>query len=75
MNLFVSQVEDIEDAVNEFSELFADLESQDFVNNVILSINNINKYCDHLDNLIYDRIINNIKNNILTSNWMNTVKN
>lgn len=74
MTLFITNVENVEESVNEFSNLFSDLESKDFVFEIVNSINKINSNCKQLDTLIYDRIINNIKDNILSSNWMNNIK-
>ena len=74
MTVFITNVENVEESVDEFAKLFSNLESKDFVPNITKSIEIIKNNCDQLDTLIYDRIISDIKDNILTSNWTTNIK-
>ena len=73
MKSFISAIEDIEKYVNEFSELFAELESKSFVQDVTKDIEKIHKESDALKEIIEDRIKNHIQKNIIGKNWIDSV--
>lgn len=73
MKAFISAIDDLEYAVNKFVDLFGDLESKDFPNDVVKEIENIQKQCDELEEMIEDRIKRNIQTNILATTWVDSV--
>lgn len=70
---FISSVEDIETQVNVFAELFDNLESKDFVAQVVKIIEGIKKETDQLEQIIDDRIKSHIQTNILGKTWVDSV--
>lgn len=73
MKSFISGIEDIEVQVNDFSDLFNDLESKTFVPSMVKIIGVIQKECEELDDIIGDRIKDHIQSNILGKNWIDGV--
>jgi hypothetical protein len=73
MKAFISAIDDLEYNVNKFANLFSDLEDKDFSNNIVKSIENIQKQCQDIDEMIEDRVKNNIQSNILAKNWVDSV--
>lgn len=72
---FVFSISDIEKQVNKFAELFSNIESKDFAQNMIKSIENIKKEMAKLEQIVEDRIIDHIQTNILARNWVDNVSN
>lgn len=70
---FVLCIDDIEKQVNRFIELFSNLESKEFGQAVVKSIDSIKKELAELNQIIEDRIISHIQNNILARSWVDTV--
>lgn len=70
---FISSIDDLEDKVNNFTNLFHDLESKDFPDQVVKIVGEIQKEAESLDELIDDRIKKHIQTNILGANWMDSV--
>jgi len=75
MKSFIAAIDDLEVSVNQFSELFNDLHSKDFVKNVVTFIESIQKQCDEIDEIIDERIKSHIQTNILASSWVDSVSN
>lgn len=75
MKTFVASVNDLEYSVNKFVDLFGDLEDKDFPYEAVKSIEDIQKQCDDLDEMIEDRIKHNIQTNILATSWVDSVGN
>lgn len=75
MKSFISSVDELEAKVNDFSELFNDLQSKDFSKDVVTAIEAIQKQCDDVDEIIDERIKNHIQTNILATNWVDSVSN
>jgi hypothetical protein len=75
MKSFISSIDALEVKVNAFVELFTDLESKDFSNAVVSSIEDIQKPCDELEEIIDERITDHIQSNILAKNWVDSVSN
>lgn len=71
VNLFVSSIEEIGKKVNNLSNLFDDLESKTFVQDVNKLLDELSKSCDELKEIIEDRIIDYIKTNVIGKNWVN----
>lgn len=72
---FVSSINDIEKQVNRFVDLFSNLQSKDFGVATVKAIENIKKELAELEQIIEDRMINHIQNNILARNWVDNVSN
>lgn len=73
MKSFISSVDELEVKVNDFAELFSDLESKDFAKNVVTAIEGIQKECEDIDEIMDERIKNHIQTNILATNWVDSV--
>lgn len=70
---FVLAIGDIEKQVNRFAELFSELKSKDFGSLIIKSIENIKKETAQLEQIVEDRIMAHIENNILNRTWVDLV--
>jgi hypothetical protein len=75
MKSFISSVDDLEVAVNDFADVFTDLESKDFSKNIVSSIENIQKQGEDIEEIIDERIKNHIQTNILATSWVDSVSN
>jgi uncharacterized protein (UPF0335 family) len=75
MKSFVSSVDKLEEEVNNFIDLFDDLESKTFANDVVSSIEEIQKQCEEIEEIIDERIKNHIQTNILARSWVDSVSN
>lgn len=73
IKLFSSSVEEISDQVSKFYNIFDNLESKSFVNDINTAINDIKKICEELKETIHDRIEDYIKNNIIGKSWLDGV--
>jgi len=73
MKSFISSIEGLETKVNNFADLFADLESKDFVQGVVSSIEDIQKQCQEVEEIINERIKTHIQSNILAKSWVDSV--
>jgi hypothetical protein len=72
---FISEVDELEAKVNRFSELFNDLQSKDFPKDVVTYIEDVQKQCDNIDEIIDERIKSHIQSNILASSWVDSISN
>lgn len=70
---FVSAINDLEAKVNNFSELFSDLEDKDFAKNVVSSMEEIQADCEDVNEIIDERIKEHIQTNILNRSWVDNV--
>ena len=70
---FISSIDDLEKKVNNFVDLFADLENKDFSKNVVDSIEKIQKQCDDIDEIVDERIKEHIQSNILATSWVDSI--
>lgn len=75
MKSFINSVDELEDHVNKFVDLFNDLQSKEFTKKIVTSIEDIQKKCDEIKDLSDDRIRNYIQENVLASSWVDTVGN
>jgi len=75
MKSFINSIDELETKVNDFSDLFNDLQAKDFVKNVVSSIEDIQKQCDEIDEIIDERIKTHIQTNILATSWVDSVSN
>ena len=73
MKSFISSIDDLEVKVNDFADVFNDLESKEFAKTVVTSIESIQKQCEEIDEIIDERIKSHIQSNILAKSWVDTV--
>lgn len=73
MKSFISAIDDLELKVNSLTDLFKDLESKDFSQKVVTSIEAIQTQCDDIEEIVDERIKNHIQTNILASSWVDSV--
>lgn len=67
---YTDSFEDLEKQTDRFSELFVDLQSEDFSTNIVKAIEFIKKQASELKQIIEDRVISHFKINILNQNWI-----
>lgn len=70
---FVSEVDELEDKLKKFVNLFKDLKDKEFTKNIVSSIEDIQKQCKSIEEIIEERVKNHIKSNILASSWIDEV--
>lgn len=75
MKSFISSIDELEVKVNDFVDLFIDLESKDFAKNIVTIIEDIQSQCDEIEEIIDERIKSHIQNNILATSWVDSVSN
>lgn len=75
MKSFISSIDELEVKVNDFIDLFADLESKEFPQSVVTDIEGIQEQCEEVEEIIDERIRNHIQNNILATSWVDSVSN
>ncbi len=75
MKSFITSIDEIEIKVNNFADLFNDLKSKDFSKDVVSSIEDIQKQCDDIDQIIDERIKAHIQKNILATSWVDSISN
>ena len=73
MKSFINSIDELEIKVNDFAELFEDLESKDFAKDVVAKMEDIQKKCDDVDEIIDERIKEHIQSNILATSWVDSV--
>lgn len=72
---FILQIEGLEKDVNLFVDLFKKIDSKEFTSLIIKSIEDIQKQCQELDDLMGQRIKDHLQTNILAKSWVNSVSN
>ena len=75
MKSFITSIDELEVKVNIFSDLFNDLQSKDFPKDVVTHIEDIQKQCDDIDQIIDERIKTHIQENILATSWVDSISN
>lgn len=75
MKSFISSIDDLELKVNKFTELFDDLESKTFSQDVVKAIDAVQEQCGEVEEIIEERIKNHIQTNILATSWVDSVSN
>ena len=73
MKSFISSIDSLETSVNNFADTFNDLESKEFSKNVVTAIEDIQKQCKEVDEIIDERIKSHVQTNILATNWVDAV--
>lgn len=75
MKSFISSIDGVEVKVNDFADLFLDLQSKELVNDIVRLIEEIQKESDGLEEIIDERIKNHIQTNILAKSWVDSISN
>lgn len=75
MKSFISSIDSLEVKVNDFTELFNNLEDKEFSTKIVSTIDEIQKECEGIEEIIEERIKNHIQTNILASSWVDSVSN
>lgn len=75
MKSFIAAIDDLEVKVNSFANLFNDLQSNEFPKDVVTHIEDIQKQCDEIGEIIDERIKAHIQTNILATSWVDSVSN
>lgn len=73
MKSFISSIDELEIKVNKFVDLFDDLETKNFANDVVTAIQSVQDECDDIKEIIDERIKDHIQQNILATNWVDSV--
>ena len=71
----IPAIDGLELKVNNFADVFADLQSKEFSKNIVKSIEGIQKDCEEIEQIIDERIRDHIQNNILATSWVDSVSN
>ena len=69
MNSFTSGIKDLEKQVNYLLSIFSNLNSTEFRDSLLASIEAVKKQSSQLKQLINDRVLEHIGTNILAKNW------
>lgn len=75
VKVFITSIDELEVSVNDFSDLFNDLESKEFNKDVVAAIEDIQKQCDDVDLIIDERMKRHIQENILATSWIDSISN
>lgn len=75
MKSFISSIDDLELSVNDFVDLFGDLESKSFTKDIVQSVEDIQKQCEEVKEIVDERIKSHIQSNILAKSWVDSVSN
>ena len=73
MDSFAAAMGDVEKQVGTFLGIFSNLDSPDFRNNLVASVEAVKKQANQLKQLVKDRILDHIDTNILARNWVSQV--
>lgn len=73
MKSMITAIDELEIDVNNFVDIFDDLQNKDFSKNIVSAIENIQKQCDDIEEIIDERIKPHIQNNILATSWVDSV--
>lgn len=73
MKSFISSIDELEKKVNKFTDLFTDLKSKSFPQDVVKAIEDTQSQCDDIEEIIEERVKNHIQTNILATNWVDNI--
>lgn len=71
---FVSDVAELKKLINDFQELYDNMKDKDFVKNITNVLKGIVSQCRQIKTLIKDRMIIDIKTNILGEDWYSKIQ-
>jgi hypothetical protein len=70
---YVSYVDDLENMVGKFSDLFQNMKDATFVSDVVASLTKIEKQCNDIKDFIENRVKSHIQKEILGKTWMDGI--
>ncbi len=73
MKSLISSIDDLQNKVNKFVDLFDNLESKEFVKSIVDSMESIQKQCSSVEEIIDDRIKTHVQSNILATSWVDAI--
>jgi hypothetical protein len=73
MDSFTGSIRELEKYVDTFVSIFLNLNSSEFRNHLISTIDSLKKQMNQIEQLIKDRILEHIDSNILAKNWAKDV--
>lgn len=75
MDSFIGAIRELDKYVDTFVSIFSNLNSSEFRNYLISTIDSLKKQMNQVEQLIRDRILEHIDSNILVKNWAKDVSN
>ena len=73
MESFMGTIRELEKYVDTFVSIFSNLNSSEFRNHLISTIDSLKKQMNQIEQLIKDRILEHIDSNILAKNWAKNI--
>ena len=73
MKSLISSIDDLQNKVNKFVDLFDNLESKEFIKNIVAAMEAIQKQCNSVEEIIDDRIKTHVQSNILATSWVDSI--
>jgi dGTP triphosphohydrolase len=73
MDSFIGTIRELEKYVDTFVSIFSNLNSSEFRNHLISTIDSLKKQMNQIEQLIKDRILEHIDSNILAKNWAKNI--
>jgi hypothetical protein len=73
MKSMITAIDELEVKVNNFAEVFDDLQSKDFAKDVVSGIQSVQKQCDDIEEIIEERIKPHVQNEILATSWVDSI--
>jgi dGTP triphosphohydrolase len=73
MDSFMGAIRELRKYIDIFMSIFQNLNNQDFRNNLISTIDSTKRQLNQIKQLIMDRILEHIENNILARNWSESI--
>lgn len=70
----ISIVEEIENNINKFSEVFNNLEDKNFVSDIVKLIGDVKKDIEELEEIVDERVKTYLQTDILGKTWVNSVQ-
>ena len=73
MDSFMGTIRELEKYIDTYVSIFSNLNSPDFRNHLISTIDSIKKQFNQISQLVTDRVLDHIDNNILAKDWAKNV--
>lgn len=72
---FMNSIDELENVVNEFADLFSDLENAELSKQLVEKIEQIQPKCDAIEDMVNSQIKDHIQKNIQGDDWLNRTSN
>jgi len=73
MDSFIGTIRELDKYVDTFVSIFSNLNSSEFRNHLISTIDSLKKQMNQIEQLIKDRVLEHIDSNILAKNWAKNI--